>query len=92
MILMEVGDFAKYKNTGTVGKVSDIMTEGDVTWVLLDVTDLYYDDRTLESASADEYVEITYKDKERKGSVTSVEDYLNTLKEINIEDLSPSGT
>jgi len=89
---MEVGDFAKYKNTGTVGKVSDIMTEGDVTWVLLDITDLYYDDRTLEAASEDEYVETSYKDRERKGSVKSVQDLLDTLGEISIEDVSPGGT
>jgi hypothetical protein len=40
---MIVGDFAKYRNTGTVGKIVDIMEEGKVTWALMDTTDLYYD-------------------------------------------------
>jgi hypothetical protein len=49
---MNVGDFAKYRNTGTVGKVMEIR---DGKWVLLDTYDLYYDASALEPALETEY-------------------------------------
>lgn len=52
---MQIGDFAKYRNTGTVGKVMEIMDKSDGQWVLLDTYNLYYDARTLEPASATDY-------------------------------------
>ncbi len=52
---MKVGDFAKYRNTGTVGKVMDITDKPEGRWVLLDTYDLYYDASTLEPASEVEY-------------------------------------
>ncbi len=55
MIRMNVGDFAKYKNTGTVGKVLEVMDKPERQWVLLDTYDLYYDAITLELASESDY-------------------------------------
>jgi hypothetical protein len=52
---MQIGDFAKYRNTGTVGKVMEIMDRSEGKWVLLDTYDLYYDASTLEPASEAEY-------------------------------------
>jgi hypothetical protein len=52
---MQVGDFAKYRNTGTVGKVMEIMDKPEGRWVLLDTYDLYYDSSTLEPASEADY-------------------------------------
>ena len=55
VILMIVGDIVKYRNTGTVGKIEDVMVEGKVVWALLDTSKLYYDATTLDPASEDEY-------------------------------------
>ena len=52
---MKVGDFAKYRNTGTVGKVMEIMDKPEGQWGLLDTYDLYYDSSTLEPASESDY-------------------------------------
>jgi len=52
---MQVGDFAKYRNTGTVGKVMEIRDRPEGQWVLLDTYDLYYDASTLEPASEADY-------------------------------------
>ena len=52
---MIVGDIVKYRNTGTVGKIEDIMEEGKVVWALLDTSNLYYDSTTLDPANPDEY-------------------------------------
>lgn len=52
---MQIGDFAKYRNTGTVGKVMEIMDRPEGQWVLLDTYDLYYDATTLEPANATDY-------------------------------------
>jgi len=48
---MKVGDFAKYRNTGTVGKVVEVVDKADGTWVLLDTYGLYYESSTLDPAS-----------------------------------------
>jgi hypothetical protein len=52
---MKVGDFAKYRNTGTVGKVQEIVERPDGRWVLLDTYGLYYDASYLETATESEY-------------------------------------
>ncbi|HWR26181.1 MAG TPA: DUF2098 family protein [Methanosarcina sp.] len=46
---IEVGDIVKYVNTDTVSRVTEIKKDehGDV-WVLLEKTDLWYRDETLE--------------------------------------------
>ena len=48
---MNIGDYARYKNTGTVGKVLEVKQEAGVEWILLDTFNLYYDATTLEPGS-----------------------------------------
>jgi len=55
VIAMKVGDLAKYRNTGSVGKIEDIKEEEGRTWALLDTTNLYYDVSTLVPAKPEEY-------------------------------------
>ena len=88
---MQVGDYARYGNTGTVGKVQGIRQEGDVTWVLLDVYGLYYDSRCLEKASKDQYHEITYKEKDLQERLDDISKLEEMLEDIEVEDITPSG-
>ncbi|MGD1060652.1 MAG: DUF2098 family protein [Methanomassiliicoccales archaeon] len=91
---MKVGDFAKYRNTGTVGKVVEVVDNADGTWVLLDTFGLYYESSTLDPAQESEY-------KVRSQEETSLEsqmEQVNRLKE-QIEEaekivgrITPSGT
>ena len=91
---MKVGDFAKYRNTGTVGKVVEVVDKADGNWVLLDTFGLYYESSTLDPASESEY-------KTRPQEETSLEsqmEQVNRLRE-QIEEaekivsrISPSGT
>jgi len=74
---MNVGDYARYKNTGTVGKVLEVKQEAGVEWILLDTFNLYYDATTLEPGSAVEYK--TFSVKERTVGLT-VED-IEAMKE-----------
>ena len=74
---MNVGDYARYKNTGTVGKVLEIKQEAGVEWILLDTFNLYYDSTTLEPGSAQEYK--VFSVKERTSGLT-VED-IEAMKE-----------
>ena len=48
--MIEVGDYARYVNTGTVGKVMEISEFDGKKFALLDGTDLYYDIDYLEKA------------------------------------------
>jgi hypothetical protein len=74
---MNVGDYARYKNTGTVGKVLEVKQEAGVEWILLDTYNLYYDSTTIEPGSALEYK--TFSVKERTTGLT-VED-IEAMKE-----------
>jgi len=91
---MKVGDFAKYRNTGTVGKVQEIVEGPEGRWVLLDIYGLYYDAAYLEPPTEAEY-------KVRKLEETSLESQMEQVERLRaqIEDaekiisrITPSGT
>jgi hypothetical protein len=90
---MIVGDIVKYRNTGTVGKVEDIMEEGKVTWVLLDTSKLYYDSSTLDPASADEYGGAADREKDQREQIEDIERLRQQMAEIaeEMSKISPSG-
>ncbi len=46
---LHVGSYVLYAPTGTKGKVSEIMTDEEGTWVLVDETNLYYKAEVLTS-------------------------------------------
>ena len=91
---MEVGDYARYMNTGTVGKVEDVMVEEGVHWVLLDVTQLYYDETKLEKASEEEYKPVTIREKTLEERLKDLEDMRQSMRELEdtYGDISPDGT
>lgn len=91
---MEVGDYARYVNTGTVGIVQDIKDEREVTWALLDVTDLYYDVEKLEKASPDEYKHVTEKEKTLDERLQELRDMRENMVDFLTDygDISPDGT
>lgn len=91
---MKVGDYARYRNTGTVGRVMDVTVEGGVTWVLLDTYDLYYDASTLEAARPEQYHEVAFKEKTLEESLEEVERMKESLEEAEktIGRITPSGT
>ncbi len=39
---LRIGNFAEYANTGTRGNVTEIISDDEGTWALIDKTDLYY--------------------------------------------------
>ncbi len=90
---MQVGDFAKYLPTSTVGKITEVKEADGRTWVRLDYTGLYYDSEYLTPASESEYSPISYKEREKKfeGRMQSVEEAAKTAREVDISDFMPSG-
>lgn len=90
---MIVGDLAKYRNTGTVGKIVDIMEEGKVTWALMDTTDLYYDMDTLDPASEDEYKAATERDFGKRDQLQDLERLRQEMAEAaeKAQRITPSG-
>ena len=91
--LMIVGDFAKYRNTGTVGKVVDIMEEEEVSWALLDTTDLLYDVATLDPASEEEYNEATRRDQGKRDQLEDFDRFQQDMEDAaeKFARISPSG-
>ncbi|MCU0861521.1 MAG: DUF2098 domain-containing protein [Methanomassiliicoccales archaeon] len=92
--MMQPGDFAKYRNTGTVGKVMEVVDRPDGRWVLLDTYNLYYEASYLEPASESDY-------KVRKLEEASLEEQLEKMEQLkeqlaeaerNISRITPSGT
>lgn len=90
---MIIGDIVKYRNTGTVGKVEDIMEEGKVTWVLLDTSKLYYDASTLDPASAEEYGGAANRERGQREQIEDIERLRREMAEMaeEISKISPSG-
>lgn len=91
---MKPGDFAKYRNTGTVGKVLEVVDRPDGRWILLDTYGLYYDASYLEPASEAEY-------KVKKLEEASLEEQLEKMEQLRqqleeaektISRITPSGT
>ena len=70
---MNVGDYARYKNTGTVGKVLEIKQEAGVEWILLDTFNLYYDSTTLEPGLEVEYKTSSVKERTTGLTVEDIE-------------------
>lgn len=91
---MQPGDFAKYRNTGTVGKVLEVVDGPEGRWVLLDTYGLYYDASYLEPATEAEY-------KVRKLEETSLESQMEQVERLRaqieeaekvVSRITPSGT
>lgn len=59
---MKTGDYVRYKNTGTVGRVVEMYTESGVEWIELD-NKLVYNAAYLESASENDYKASSVKDR-----------------------------
>ncbi len=72
--VITVGAHVKYEGTHTRGKVTEIQTEGDHQWVLLDSTNLFYDSKHLEVV--DETAE-----KEVDKEVQSLDEFRKRLEE-----------
>ena len=91
---MKVGDFAKYRNTGTVGKVVEVVDNADGTWVLLDTYGLYYDASALDPASESEYKVRPQEETSLEAQLENVERLREQIEEAEkiISRISPSGT
>jgi hypothetical protein len=93
---MMVGDILKYTPTATVGKVMDIMERNGIVWVKLDFTGLYYDSSYLKAAEPSEYIEVSYKAREkftagRESAELALEELQKAEEEVDIRDFTPSG-
>lgn len=87
---MQVGDYAKYKVTGTVGKILEVQERDGVEWALLDTYNLWYVSSLLDPASANEYKRTAYKERTRKVTLDEMQG-LTEVIEVDISDVSPSG-
>lgn len=54
---IEAGAVVRYINTGTIGRVTEIMTDDEGVWALIDSTGLYYKVETLVLTDASELKE-----------------------------------
>ncbi len=87
---MQVGDFAKYRITGTVGKVLEVRERDGVEWALLDTYDLWYVSSLLDPAQAEEYKRTSYKERTRTVVLGEMQG-LGQEIEADISTLTPSG-
>jgi hypothetical protein len=75
---MEIGDYARYKNTGTVGRVVAKSQEAGVEWIELD-NSLLYQATYLEAASESDYKASSVKDRVVGLSLEEVEEMKKEL-------------
>ena len=88
---MQVGDFAKYRVTGTVGKVLEVRERDGVEWALLDTYGLWYVTSLLDPASADEYKRTSYKERTRKVVLGEMQGLTEEVV-ADISTVTPSGS
>jgi hypothetical protein len=90
---MIVGDIVKYRNTGTVGRIEDIMVEEKVTWALLDTSDLYYDVSTLDPASEDDYRGAADREQGKRDQLEDLDRLRQEMAEMaeKVSKITPSG-
>jgi hypothetical protein len=94
---MMVGDILKYIPTSTVGKVADVKESRDgIVWIKLDVTGLYYDSAYLKTADPSEYIQISFKEREKSvsghdGAEAALEKIRKDEEEVDIKFFTPSG-
>jgi hypothetical protein len=93
VIAMKVGDLAKYRNTGSVGKIEDIKEEEGRTWALLDTTNLYYDVSTLVPAKPEEYRKESTRDRSLEDQLEEVNRLREQIEDIQAKasQITPSG-
>jgi len=90
------GDILKYIPTSTVGKVLDVRERDGRAWARLDRTGLYYDAEYLRPADKSEYIEVSFKERERgpagrEGAEAAIEELRRTEEEVDIRRFTPSG-
>jgi hypothetical protein len=90
---MIVGDIVKYRNTGTVGRVEDLMVEGEVTWALLDTSKLYYDTSALDPASEDEYRGAADRERGQRDQLEDLDRLRQEMAEMaeKVSKITPTG-
>lgn len=90
---MQVGDIARYRHTGTVGKVAEIMEEGEVTWMLLDTSNLFYDSTTLDPASEEDYHDAAERERDVKDELEEVDRMREEMAQMaeKVSRITPSG-
>ena len=47
-IEINIDDYVRYVDTGTIGKITDVKTEDDIEWVKIDKTNLWYRSKLVE--------------------------------------------
>lgn len=90
---MIVGDIVKYRNTGTVGKIVDIMEEDKAVWALLDTSNLYYDMSALDPANQDEYRGAAEREKGLRDQLEDINRLRDEMAEMaeKASKITPSG-
>ena len=87
---MQVGEFAKYRVTGTVGKVLEVRERDGVEWALLDTYSLWYVTSLLDPAQAEEYKRTSYKERTHKVTLGEMQGLTEEI-EADISSMTPSG-
>ncbi|MGI6008618.1 MAG: DUF2098 domain-containing protein [Methanomethylophilus sp.] len=90
---MQKGDVAKYLPTSRVGKITDVKVEEGRTWYRFDNTGLYYAAEKVQPADPSEYKAESFKERKAKelGGRQSIEDLQKMEREVDIDDMMPSG-
>lgn len=87
---MQAGEFAKYRVTGTVGRILEVRERDGVEWALLDTYNLWYVTSLLDPAKETEYKRTSYKEKTRTVVLNEMHG-LGQEIEADISELTPSG-
>lgn len=75
-----IGDAVKYINSDTISRVADIKEKEDGTWVLLEKTNLWYKEDTLELTD----IEIKGKKEKKEFKLEDIKEKLENDEKIDL--------
>jgi len=76
---ISVGDVVKYVNTDTISRVNEIKEDEQGVWVLLEATNLWYKDETLEPTD----IELKEKEEKKEFKAEEIREKLESTKDIS---------
>ncbi len=88
---LEVGSYARYVRTGTVGKVVDVRERDGVRWFKLDSTGLYYREDYLEPVSEEEVKGGARREEDVEELVEKIEELKKAFAEADTDHVCEGG-
>ena len=82
---LAVGDYVRYIDTGTIGKIVDVKTADGIDWVRIDKTDLWYRSKLVELLDEKDLKKKSFDDDNDDIDIESLKEKALDLENIELD-------